>query len=254
MIDDSKNRILCDYLKSRGIIKVDGFEKMPDENKKVTDNMAYEHLKVISEFHSRLLGDKGYVENLVQNRTGNTVEKYKMGIRKLKRDVYNIYNNGAKNEFEEMLLKNGETYIRRGDKCINRIMSSDYMGTIERSMKKNEVCIGRTGFDNIRKAENIEIIDINSCCLNIVEEDAVYFLCKLRRKGCKIYYKGLVHEFCKSEGLGVLNSDLIFAMLSYPWEFVKCCNRYRYEKKDWTAEKYVEALDRAIAKDGESFI
>lgn len=254
MIEESKSRVLCDYLQSRGIVKVDSFSESPDENERITDNKAYEHLGVISEFHSKLLGDKGYIENLVQNRTGNMVGKYKIGIKKLKRDMYNIYDNGAQNEFEEVLLKYGEAYIKRGDKCINRIMSSDYMGIIERSMNKNEICIGNAGFSNIRKTENLEVIDIDSCCLNIVEEDAVYFLCRLREKGYKLYYKGLVHEFCKLEGLGIKNAELIFAMLSYPREFIKCCDRYRYEKKDWTAEKYANALNRAIVRDGESLI
>lgn len=252
---DDNIKIVSEYLSQHNIFHVAKFQgESLGKKTALSDNKVSEHLKVLSEFHKNVLGDKGYVGNIIDNRIGKTVEKYKIGTKKAKRDIYKICEKSPENEFEKLLYKYGDIYVKRGEKCINRVMSLGYMDIITRSMEKNEICIGNTGFDNIRKTDRIEVIDLRSCCFNIVEEDAFDFLVKLKRKGEKLFWRGLVQEYCKYEGLNCQSMDFILALMSYPWEFIKCCNRYRSLKKDWPADKYSQALTRAMERDGESLI
>lgn len=252
---EDNEKIISIYLNQHNIYQVEEFQyEYPQKQSKISDDSVLEHLKVLSEFHNSILGDKGYVGNIIDNKIGKTMEKYKIGTKKIKRDIKKFEVNSPSNAFEELLVNYGDTFVKRGEKCINRIMSIGYMSIIGRSMERNEICIGNSGFNNLRKTNRIEVIDISDCCFNIVEEDAFDFLVKLKRKGEKLFWRGLVQEYCKYEGLSCQSMDFILALMSYPWEFVKCCNRYRTSKKGWSEDRYTQALIRAMERDGESLI
>jgi hypothetical protein len=86
------------------------------------------------------------------------------------------------------------------------------------------------------------------------EMDIVYFLGKVKRKGIKVDFDGLIREFCEVEALDINSINFIRAIISYPYEFIRCCNRYREKSKDWTEDEYVSRLEKAIVLDGKSLI
>jgi hypothetical protein len=56
------------------------------------------------------------------------------------------------------------------------------------------------------------------------------------------------------EELKKSSERFMLAALSYPTEFMKICDRYRYDKKEWNEEEYEAGLMRAIEKDGQSLL
>jgi hypothetical protein len=84
--------------------------------------------------------------------------------------------------------------------------------------------------------------------------DCFCLLSKFKKRGIKLDYASLVNKFCEYENLDKNSSGFILALLSYPYEFMKCCNRYREKKKTWSEEEYEESLQRAMIKDGESLV
>ncbi|MBC2579902.1 spore coat protein [Clostridium sp. DJ247] len=241
------------YLESKGIKQVKCFESI-DENFNIDYSAIKNQVEIISEFHIKTLGYTGYMNKRIDNNIWKVIEQYKIYIKRIEKHLRYIEDNGAKNEFEELMLKHGYTCLERAKKCIHNIYKCDYMNLIMRSMKKAEMCLGNTYFNNLRKTESIEVIDINNCCYDMVEMDLAYFLSKIKRKKAQVDFYNLIGYFCKLESLNNDSIDFILSIMSYPYEFIKYCNRYREKAKNWTDEEYALKLKKAIIVDGESLI
>lgn len=253
MYCNNVNDTFIKYLQSKGIYHVENFsEKIKYKNISVEaiKNQGY----IISEFHDRTLGYTGYMNKKLSNNIGRVVEQYKVNIKKLNRDLKKIKQNGADNELDKILLKNGELYLERAQKCIEKIYMNDYIDLIMRSTKRVEMCIGNTYFNNLRKLQNIEVKDIEGCCYNMVEMDFAYFLNKVKRKGLEIDFYSLINEFCSLEDLDTSSVKFILAIISYPYAFMKWCSRYRDKNQNFDEKEYYLKLQKAIKEDGNSLI
>lgn len=256
VIKDDLYKSFLEYLSSKDIYQVeasdnDGLQPVNSISEEEIEKQLY----IISQFHKKVMGYKGYMGNRLDNKTGSTVEQYKVNIKRLKRYLKNIRLNAASSNFERKLLKEGFEYLQRAEKCISEAYNSGYMNIIERSMKRTELCIGNCDFSNIREnGEITEIISLDKCCYNNIEMDCLEFLSKFKRKGIKLNYKKLVEKFCEYEDLQEGSSRFILALLSYPYGFMKCCNRYRQKTKEWSEEEYEDRLGKAILKDGEMLV
>jgi hypothetical protein len=243
-----------EYLVSCEINIVDSFKEDDKYKEPLSQELVYRQLVVISEFHEKAMGLTGFNAGRLENNTGKKVEQFKVYLKKLKRDLKRFEVNGASNSFEALLLEKAPEYIQRAESCIRRIYDNGYYSLIERSMKRNEVCLGSTYVDNIRKSEQINIRNTKKCCYNMVEFDAIYFFNKLKKKNYKLDYRAAIKEFCKLEDLFEQSELFIAAVLSYPVEFMKYCERYRYGKKEWNEDEYAKRLISAMAKDGNSLL
>lgn len=241
------------YLETKGIKQIDSFggeAKYEDINY----SMIKEQIHIISEFHRNTLGYTGRMNRRLDNNIGKAVEQYKVYTKKLNRDLEKLKKKDIESEFEKTLLEKGELYLIRAKYCIDSIYNNNYISLITRSMKRVEMCIGNSYFNNLRKKDSIEIKSVDSCCYNMFEMDMVYLLSKIKRKGINVDFDSLIREFCEVESLDVNSINFIRAIISYPCEFIRCCNRYREKSKDWTEDEYVSRLEKAIVLDGKSLI
>lgn len=241
------------YLEAKGIKQVNCFQNI-DKNFNIDYSIIKNQVETITEFHMKTLGYTGYMNKRIDNNIWKAIEQYKVYIKRIEKHLRYIEDNGVKNEFDALMLKHGYTCLERAKQCIQNIYKCDYMNLITRSMKKGEMCLGNTYFNNLRKIEAIEVIDVNNCCYNMVEMDAAYFLGKIKRKKVQVDFYDLVSYFCKLESLNNDSINFILSIMSYPHEFVKYCNRYREKAKNWTDEEYALKLKKAIIVDGESLI
>lgn len=255
MIRDELYKSFIDYLSPKNVFIAEDSEKMASNTfDVVNEKLVKEQLFNLSEFHKRAMGYKGVTDERLDNKTGSLVEQYKINIRRLKRYIKNIRMNTATSDFERILLKKGNDYIQRAEACITEIYASGYMDILERSMKRNEICLGNIDLTNIKGGEKLYVVSLEKCCYNNVEMDCFFLLSKLKRRGLKLDWQELVNTFCEYEGLTPNSRRLIIALMSYPHSFIKCCNRYREKTKEWSEEEYEPSLDRAINKDGDSLL
>lgn len=253
MYCDNLTQSFKKYLESKGIKCVERFDSDIDFES-ITAEEIKNQIYNISEFHIKTLGYTGYMSKRLDNNIGKTVEQYKIYIKRLSKQINNLNKNGINNDFEKLLFKYGDIYLNRSDKCISTIYKSNYINLILRSMKRTEMCLGNTYFNNLRKVRSLEIIDVDECCYNMVEMDIAYFLGKIKRRNIDADFYSLIKDFCELESLDENSYKFILSIISYPYEFVRCCNRYREGIKNWTVEQYVEKLQKAIIADGDSLI
>jgi len=242
-----------DYMVFKGInnVNINDF-KYKNIEVDITEELIIEQFGAIYEFHKKSLGFNGYLRNRLNNNTGKIVEEYKISIKKLVKDINNIIRDGPKNSFEELIIKYGEGVIKRGEACIRAVYQTDYIGIITRSMRRGEICLGNTDFQNLRKNYSIDVVSFEDCCYNMVEMDCFNLLSKLRRKGLELDFQRLTRQFCYIEGLDATSLEFIIALVSYPYEFMKCCNKYREDKNKDHEDKFSKKLLKALTQDGDS--
>lgn len=243
-----------EYLVGCEINVVDSFKDEDKYREPLSQDLLYEHLSVISEFHKKVMGLTGFSAGRLENNTGRKVEQFKVYNKKLKRDMKRFGVSGAGNSFEALLLEKAPGYIQRAEDCVKKIYDNGYYRLIERSMKRGEICLGSSYIDNIRKSDQINIRSTKKCCYNMIEFDAIHFLSKLKRKNYKLDYKAAIKEFCRLEELTEQSEIFITAVISYPVEFMKYCERYRYGKKEWNEDEYAKRLMSAMVRDGSGLL
>lgn len=250
-MSQNDSRELNQYLKSCGILIGDSL-KEGVSREPLSEQRVSEHLALISEFHKRTMGLSGFPGGRLENSTGKKIEQFKVYLKKLKRDVKRLKTSVNLSDFEELVMIKAPENLERAELCIKEIYDNRYFKLIERSMKRNEVCLGDTDIDNLIKDEFIKVRSTKKFCYNMVECDAIYFLNKVKkRSGSSAVIKTGIKEFCSSESLDENSERFILASLSYPTEFMKVCERHRSGRKDWNENEYIERLISAIEKDGE---
>jgi len=244
-----------DYMMFKGIKNVDLIEfKYENVAQEITEKLIIEQFGAIHGLHEKSLGFSGYLRNRLNNNTGKTIEEYKISIKKLAGDIKSIKRDEPKNSFEELIIKYGGEIISRGEECIKCVYEANYLGIITRSMRRGEICLGNTDFQNLRQNDFIEVVSFGDCCYNMVEMDCFLLLSKLKRRGVKVDFHKMAEEFCYIEGLDESSTNFLLALISFPHEFMKCCNRYRAGKRMWHEDRFSQKLTKALIQDGESLL
>ncbi len=242
------------FLEEQGIKIVDGLSD--DKKKYITIDDVRKQISVINEFHEKTTGHGSVLFREIKNKTGKTLESYKLSIRKLKKEMLRLKVGIPRDEAEKLILQAGEEYIDRAENCFKEIREADYVNIIRRSMNRTELCLGNARFDNIRKNDYLEVVDLKKCSYDVIEMDVVALFSYIRRKEPDFDWKQLAGEYCFKEKLPESSEKFILAVLSYPSEFMKYFNRYYAyvyacgNKYAGSALKYEKKIKKAMRRDG----
>lgn len=242
-----------EYLRSLNIMVLKTNEEVNKEKVYTAEDICSQ-LRVINEFHKATMGYDEYFAFKLENCTGKKVEQYKVYIKKLKKDIKKISQNGANNNFEKVLLSSYQKILDKGEECIKSIYENSYYEIIDRSMRRIEICLGNTWFDNLTKTDTLWVRTLKRSCFNMVEFDGIYLLSKLEKRGYDIDIKESVRYFCDLEQLNSKSEKFILAMISFPSETMRCFERYRRDKNNLEGRNYEAQIYRALEKDGISVI
>lgn len=243
------------YLCTKGVKKVNFMLKSNETlSRRILEEKVINQINIISEVHKLSCGFNGYLRKRINNHTCKLIEDDKIQLKKFRRSLEKIKENGPIDRVEEIVLERGDRVLARGEKVIDTIMNNGYMELVARSMDNVEICLTNVDFDNLGKSEIIEIVNFDDIAYNMVEMDCYYFLVKLKRKGFKVDFNKCIDDFCKLEGLGDSSKVFIRALLSYPYEFIKIYEKYKKNKKNWNEEEYIRRLLNGIKEDEISLI
>lgn len=242
------NNSFAEYSMKKGIVYGD-FSNENFNKKSIDEEAVIDHIYALSEFHSKVMGYDNYISHRLEDKRGKTIEKYKIYIKKVSRQYEFIKKKSELNNFENLLLKWGDEYLRRAKRSIDVIYESGYIEFLKRSMQRNEVCLGDVYFTNIRKSNMLEVNDLSKCCYDLVEMDGIRLFTALIENRVTLNYKKLIKRFCEAEKLDLKSERFIEALISYPYEFMKCCIRYGRKAEQINEAKYEAKLKKIIKND-----
>lgn len=167
-----------------------------------------------------------HIKNLVkvQKIILNYNKPYSLGLSSfIWRDIetFKMWNRRGRKLIKDYNIDELESVVKEAEKSIDTLYKIPYLNLIHRSMKNNEICIGRTSENNIWKDENIKILDLSKSSFNLIEHDCYKYLYKYKKKQIPLDYNKIIDCFIKSHNLDNNSRVYIESLLSYPYESMK---------------------------------
>lgn len=173
---------------------------------------------------------------------GRKIEGIKVELKRAKEDYIKISNKKDLNVCEIFLLDNGKSIIKKTENAIQKFKNIDFINIVERSMKKNEICIGRIDECNLRVMERIEIGTLKNLYYNLVEEDVYEYLLKIRRKKSCINMNKILDEYIEISKLSSISKEYISILLEVPYDTLKQWRKFRNNKKMLSVNEYLKRI------------
>ena len=236
------------YLQSRGVKIHNDYAYVSSKN--LSMERILQQVSLLNKFHQEAVGFNKLREEHLVSLIGKTTEKYQVDLKKLKKIIKNIKKENPKNPLEEILLLNEELYVKGAENALNCTQGEKYINLIKRSMTRGEICIGNPYFNNLREENSIIVSNINKCCYDMVEMDAIVLFRKLRANGYVYELNCFVELFCREEVLDDYSYEYISSLMKYPYYFIKWILRYNEEKKNWSSEDYLNKIINSQEMDG----
>lgn len=239
------------FLLAEGIQVCDKKLLKGDEKNKID---ACEQLKLIYEVHEKLKGREDIYFLSLHSEIGKVIEEHKIRNKRLERYLRQIVDCKNKTTIEEFIESTGEEVLNRGEECIKSIYSNGYIDIIKRSMKKNEICIGKCFNNNLWYDNGYKINDDSKICFNLVESDCAYYLSKLKRMGSNENWDELIDYYVGIECLDKNSKAFIRALISYPIEYMKTFEKLVYMKKSVDSKLTINKFQDSLKRDGKSLM
>ena len=184
----------------------------------------------------------------------NNLDKVINDLRSMRKNAHvinGLYNLQKTYEKRISLLEK----LERGERVLETIKFSSYLEILKRSMNNTEISIGNTSFRNITREKGvIYYTTLDYCNYNFIEINAVDFIRRCKKKKIKIDYASLIRDFVNYNDLSKSSENLILALVSYPYEYMKWVNYYRLKKKELSEEEYKNKLNLSKIIDGDSIV
>ncbi|WP_310940621.1 spore coat protein [Clostridium sp. SHJSY1] len=233
------NLTLNEYLIEKNISVIGEYFK---EEKSTDDIKILSQVLLINKVDIILSNYYGNGTTRINSTVGKKIESIKVEIKKLRRDLRIREKKDNLNVMDKFILENGESILKRGEETINLINEIDYLNIIRRSMKENEICLGRVGEDNLREGETIEIGSLKNISYNLKEEDIYEYLRRVRRRKIQFKEDYYIDEFIKGANLKKYSKDYIKILLQIPYDTLRQWYRYSQGKRRIMPDKYLENI------------
>ena len=241
-----------EYLESKGIIVVGNyFSHNKDFNKKLYENQ----ISIMVELHKLLINCKFNNLSRFGSSIGRELEEFKVQLKKIERDYKEIFDKDSKNDIEKLFMSEGKRMICQGNQAIDYIYNNGYLEIIERSMNREEICIGRTDNGNLRKVDGkFEIGVIKGMSYNLVEEDLYKYIKRIQKKDIRIDENDLIRFFVHQSHLSLNSINYLKGLCSYPRDFFKTWERYKENKKNRSEDEFLDLLSKSLKYEYKNFI
>lgn len=211
-----------------------------------TDEDIWRQIIIINSLQKIMMGYYTDGSIRINSIIGKYIENVRVDIKRLKRDLENRIEKKDLNDMDNFLLENGEKIISQGELALNRLKEIDYMGIVRRSMKKNEISLGRVDESNIRVIEGLEVGTLKNVSYNLAEEDIYQYLKKVRRRKLDINIESYVDNYVRLANLNKDSREYINILLLIPYDSIKQWYKYRYNKRGLLPEEYLKGIRNSI--------
>lgn len=224
-------------------------------NKNIDRKSCEKQIKLMVRTHKILLGcSSGKLERF-QSTIGRDIEGFKVQLKRLQKDYDTLFDKTNKNEVDKILLLDGKRMLQKGNEAINYIYDHGYFSVIERSMNREEICIGRADEGNIRlNGDKIEIGVDKGLVYDLVEEDLFRYIKRLEKKDIKINEEELIKIFVHASHLSFNSINYLRGLCTYPKDFLRTWDKYIENKKNRSPEEYIVSLKRSMKYESNNFL
>lgn len=190
-----------------------------------------------------------------QSTIGKDIEGFKVQLKRLQKNYDCLFDKTEKNEVDKIILSEGKRMIDKGNEAVKYIYEHGYFGVIERSMNREEICIGRCDEGNLRlNGGKIEVGMDKGMAYDLVEEDLYRYIKRLQKKEINIKEEEMIKIFVHASHLSFNSIYYLRGLCTYPRDFLRIWDKYIENKKNKSPEEYLLSLNRSMKYENINFI
>ena len=208
------------------------------------EDCIYKQIITANGLHKILMGYYINSTTRINSTIGKRIEKTKVTLKRLEEELIRSEEKSNKDLLNYFLLENGENLIKKVKEGLSNIEYINYRELIKRSMRKNEICLGKIDEGNLRIRESIEIGRLKYISYNLVEED-IY--CYLNQINNKYDIKKYIDFYVNIARLGENSKQYILALMSIPMNTLKFFRRYKKHETEYSSKELNKILDNMKA-------
>ena len=243
---------IIEYLNENNILV--GTEYFKNQNILNENIDMYKQIQLIGDIQQIFTKKRPNILPPIGSTIGKEFEGYKVKIKKIKRylDELKIKD---KNDFNCYLIDILQKTINRAENTIGAIDNCKYIELIKRSMKNNEICLGKVDEGNIkRNGEFIQIRTTKYLSCNLVEHDCYNYIRRLKKRECAFDIQEIIMFFTNIQGLDEYSKEYIYILSNYPIETVRAFIKIKNEYDTLNNEEWINILQTAISIDGNELL
>ncbi|MCR1951727.1 MULTISPECIES: CotS family spore coat protein [unclassified Clostridium] len=186
---------------------------------------------------------------------GNLGEYLPYQFSKAKEDLINIKEYVLrfryKNEFDKVFLEHVDSNINQIQKSIELLAMCEYNSMLE-DFNKRVLCHNDLAHHNfIIDGDNVKIIDFDYCKIDTRAVDIANYSIKVIKNSCYDLnkFKLILDSYNSIEKLSKQEIKLIYAIISFPKDFITISRDYYYKQKKWDYEVFFNRLKDKIGNE-----
>lgn len=208
-------------------------------------------IRGIARFHRYSEGYIPPVGSKYKSGWGRCIDKYKDGLRDIKKYKDSTRAKDIRSSFEVLFLRNCDKFICMMEDAIDILCNKGYLDVVEESMKRHQVCLCNIKPSNwASSGSNIYIKSLLKCRYDIPECDIALFFREAIKSRSWIYRErigNLIGIYNSENSLNECSIDIIKAFLIFPGDYAKVCADYRKESPAGSDSIYISKLHEAEA-------
>lgn len=245
---------ITNYLMNNGIVVGKDFFSRNIEDKKVIN--IDKQLELIVFTQSLLMKQKETIIPRIDSSIGKDIENFKVQIKRNTRAINLLKEKKNKEKLDFFIAEEGTKIIKKATDTLEALDNELYLRLIKRSMKNNEVCLGRVDEGNL-KVDNYGVIKIRTVkyiSYNLVESDCYSYIKRLKRHQYKENINDVIRKFIHLSALSNESGEYIKILVNYPLEQMRVLSKYRVEGNMLSEEEWIKEINLANKKDGNELL
>ena len=243
---------IIEYLNENNIsVGTEYFKNQNILNEKID---VYSQIQLIGEIQQIFINRKPNILPPIGSTIGKDFEGFKVKIKKLKRylDEFKMMD---RSDFNYYLIDILEDTINRAEATVNAIDNYKYIELIKRSMRNNEICLGKVDEGNLKRNSNFICVRTTkylSC--NLIEHDCYSYIRRLKKREDKFNIREIITFFTNMQGLDEYSKEYIYILSNYPIETTRTFIKFRNENDRLNNEEWLNSFQSAISIDGNELL
>lgn len=200
--------------------------------------------KGLGELHAASEGFKTSIYNKYNN--GKLIDTFNRRIQEMEffKSIVKVHDN--KTEFDEIFIKNADYYIDEIKNSVELLKESCYYKLCSEE-DKIVVCHHDLAYHNILiNKDEAYFVDFDYAIIDLKVHDLCNFINKVIKNFAFDIEKAniIIENYCTKNTLSKREIEVLYAMLSFPYDFYTISKDYYTKRKDWSEEVFLYRLKR----------
>lgn len=213
------------------------------------NNDVIEASSALALFHNAA---EGFVDNRMRRTYGSLESTFEKREGEFSRIRRKIKSTGTYSPVDLLVIKYYDYYTERIKYAEDLLKKSNYMTISEKASKAYSICHNSFKNDNVRKSEDGEIIisGLDGCTYDLSIIDVAHLIRKYTKNDTADEYgvSLILENYSRPRCITSEETDVIKAMLSYPYKFLKLCNEHYNKRRVCISEASIERFENCIAR------